>query len=58
MICQGDVQPEAEQVAQMVKDRFGISQSLISYTGPVIGVIPARALSACFSWVITDNPIE
>ena len=37
MICQGDVQPEAEQVAQMVKDRFGISQSLISYTGPVIG---------------------
>lgn len=37
MICQGDVQSEAQQVAQMVKERFGISQSLISYTGPVIG---------------------
>ena len=37
MICQGDVDSEAEQVAKMVKERFGISQSLISYTGPVIG---------------------
>lgn len=37
MICQGDVDSEAQQVAKMVKERFGISQSLISYTGPVIG---------------------
>lgn len=37
MICQGDVQDEAQTVEDLVSERFGIQQSVISYTGPVIG---------------------
>lgn len=37
MMCQGDVEDDARLVADMVRERFGIQQEVISYTGPVIG---------------------
>lgn len=36
-ICHGDCLEDAELVAQMVKDRFGVQDVYINYVGPVIG---------------------
>lgn len=36
-ICHGDCVEDAELVAQMVRDRFGVQDVYINYVGPVIG---------------------
>ena len=36
-ICHGDCIDDAEYVAQLVKDKFGIENCIINHTGPVIG---------------------
>ena len=37
MICHADCRQDADALAQMVKDKFGIQKCLINYIGPVIG---------------------
>ena len=36
-ICQGDCQADADYLAGLVKERFGVKEVYIGYTGPVIG---------------------
>ena len=37
MICHADCEADAEQLAQMVQEAYGIENYLINYIGPVIG---------------------
>ena len=36
-ICQGDCPEDADYLAGLVKERFGVKEVYIGYTGPVIG---------------------
>ena len=36
-ICQGDCQEDAQYLADLVRERFGVKDIHIGYTGPVIG---------------------
>lgn len=47
-ISHGDCLADAEKVAQMVKDRFGVQNVVISYVGPVIGAHSGPGTLALF----------
>ena len=47
-ISHGDCVQDAQQVGQMVKDRFGVQQVYINYVGPVIGAHSGPGTLALF----------
>lgn len=47
-ISHGDCPEDAEQVAQMVRDRFGVTDIYINYVGPVIGAHSGPGTLALF----------
>ena len=47
-ICHGDCIEDAEYVASLVKERFGIKDCLIGYTGPTIGAHSGLGTLALF----------
>ena len=51
-ISHGDCLEDAELVAQMVKDRFGVQNVYINYVGPVIGAHSGPGTLALFYYGI------
>lgn len=47
-ICHGDSLEEAQYVASLVKERFGIQSFLINYVGPAIGAHSGPGTIALF----------
>ena len=47
-ICHGDCMEDAELLASMVKERYGVKEVIINYTGPVIGAHSGPGTLALF----------
>jgi DegV family protein with EDD domain len=47
-ICHGDCMEDAQLLASMVKERYGVKEVIINYTGPVIGAHSGPGTLALF----------
>ncbi len=53
-ICHGDCMDDAQKLADMVKERLGVKEVMIGYTGPVIGSHSGPGTLALF-WLGTER---